>query len=138
MLFWTNVSVTYVADDQPTLESAWVDFNKVVVGGKIYTVRSFNGFVADMTTGVIPTGSTFRFSGIDPAGGDTFEDIEGLDVLFLLATPPFTPVDKIQDYFIDLTSVTEEQNPFGFFYSGGAFFADPALLQPIYPIIRPI
>ncbi len=134
----TTPSVLYSADDQPSINSAWVDYNRVVINGKIYTVRSFNGLVTEMTTGVINSGATFRFTSIDEDGDQTFRDIEPGEVLILLSTDPYQIVDKIQDRFIDVTNITLEQNPFGFYYDNGEFFALENVATPVYPLIRSV
>lgn len=134
----TAPTINYVADDQPSTNSPWVDFNKVVVKGKIYTVRSFSSLVPEMTTGVINNGSTFRFTEVDWIGDQSFTSIEPGQVLILLASSPYQVVDKQRNQFIDVTSVTETQNPFGFYYDSGELFADEGIVQTVYPLIRSV
>lgn len=129
--------ITYPVDDQPSTNSPWVDFDKVVVKGKVYTVRSFNGIVAEMTTGVIVSGTNFRFTSIDKTGNE-FVSINPNEVLILLANEPFETVDKIKDRFVDVTSVTSTKNPFALAYDAGEFFANEEIIEPVYPLIRSI
>lgn len=134
----TCPQINYAVDDQPAVNSAWVDFNRIIVNGKIYTVRSFNGLVPQMTSGVINSGSNFRFIGVDWTDNGTFETIGEDEMLILLASSPFQQVDKQRDRFIDVTSVTQLQNQFAFVFNTGEFFADEATVETVYPLIRPV
>ena len=121
---------TYVADNQPSLDSAWSDYDKVVIRGKLYTVRSFNIRVPEMAVGDITNGANFRFLTIDG------NPIEPTDALILLAAPPFEIYDKITAEVIDVTAVTETENPFSFYYDNGEWFAEQTVLTSIYPPVR--
>lgn len=134
----TVPDILYGADDQPSLLSPWNDFNRVLIGGKLYTVRSFNGLIPEMTTGAISNGASIRFVGIDRNSDNNVEDILPGEVLILLASPPFENVDKRRDVFVDVTDVTEENNPFGFAYNSGEFFVDTQVIETTYPPIRPV
>lgn len=134
----TNPTITYTVDDQPTLNSPWLDYDKVVIKGKIYTVRSFSGLVTEMTTGVINSGASFRFVSVDHDNNTVFRDIEPGEVLILLASDPYQIVDKQRDRFIDVTSVTATVNPFSLYYDTGEFFAEQKIVQTVYPYIRPV
>ena len=138
----TVVEELYAADDNPALNSPWTgsEFDRIVVNVKsrrqLYTVRSFNGIVPLITTGVVSSGSTFIFASIDPTGtGDNLRDIEPGEVLILLANRPYSTVDKILDQYIDVTSVTATQNQFAFFYNNGEFYTDPSVIQTVFPLI---
>lgn len=126
----TTQVLNYIADDQPAIESPWVDYNKVVIKGNIYLIRSFNGIAPEMATGVIGNGSTFRFTGID--GNPPVKN----DVFLLLASSPFTVVDKITTQLVDISVITEDANPFALAYDTGEFFVDPTVEQTVYPPIR--
>lgn len=134
----TSPLITYTADDQPSVDSAWADFNKAVIKGKVYTMRSFQALVPEMTSGVINSGSTFRFANVDWTEDGTFESIGAGEMFILLAASPFQVVDKLRDRFIDVTSVTPTLNPFAFVFDTGEFFADPTVIQTIYPPIRSV
>lgn len=133
-----TLDVTYNADDQPSINSAWINYNKVIIKGKIYTVRSFNGLVSEMSAGSINSGSAFNFVGVDETGGEAFRAIEKNEILILLASDPYQVVDKQRDRFIDVTSVTSATNPFSFYYDTGEFFAEPNVVQTTYPLIRSV
>ena len=126
----TTVVKTYVVDDQPSIESPWVDADSVVIKGSLYVVRSFNAIFDDMHNGIVGNGSTFRFTAIDG------NPIAKGEMFLLLASEPFTPVDKITEQVIDVTEVTEILNPFAFAYDSGEFFADKITEQTIYPPVR--
>lgn len=129
------LNISYTADDQPALDSSWRDFNRVIISGKAYTVRSFDGIVGEIVQGLIITGSLFKVIQIDPLGGSTFRDIVPGEVLFLLGKPPFTVFDKNLNQFID-TFNTNSISPFT--YAESEFFASPETLQTIYPPIRSV
>lgn len=134
----TSPTITYEADDQPSIDSAWIDYDRVIIKGKIYIIRSFNGRVSEMTTGIINSGATFQFTGIDQNNTLSFRDIAVGEVMILLATDPYQPVDKQLTAFIDVTSVTSTKNPFSFYYDSGEFFAEASVIQSVYPPIRSI
>lgn len=136
----TDLTVQYTADTAPSILSPWVDYDEgIIVKGSIYTVRSFNALIPEMTTGAILSGSTFKFTGIDTTGtGTATVAINPGDVLILLADSPFEAVDKIVDRYIDVTDVSASKNPNGFYYNGGEFFADPTVERSVYPHIRSV
>lgn len=134
----TRLQYTYAADDQPSINSAWVDYDRIVVRGKLYTVRSFNALVPEMVSGAIGNGAQMRFVGVDSNNDQTVEDINRGDILILLASEPFQSVDKIQDKFIDVNDAVTQQNISGLFYNSGEFFADPTIVKTIYPTIRSV
>lgn len=125
--------ITYVADDQPAANSPWNDVDKVVIKGKVYTVRSYSGVTAEMTTGVIASGSTFRYTGVDEYNTDTYRDIEPGEVYMLLATSPYEIVDKITTQYIDITDVTDTVNQFAFIYDDGEFVSLDNIINTLFP-----
>lgn len=130
--------LTYNADDQPTLDSAWLDYNKIIIKGKLYLIRSFEALTSEMTTGIINTGSTFRFLTVDVNLDESFRDIEKGEMLIMLSTSPYDIVDKQRDRFIDVTDVSLGNNPFSFYYSQGEFFSEEKVVSKIYPLINSI
>jgi len=128
--------ITYNADDQPALLSAWNDFDVVVINGSVYTVRSFNAITSELASGVIGNGSNFVFNAIDPIGDHTFQDINDDDVIILLATPPYSTFDKITNEYVDVTNRSSTTTSFDFVYDSGEFFVNTAIVQSIYPHIR--
>lgn len=132
----SNPSIVYAADDQPSLLSAWRDFDIVVINGNIYTVRSFNAITAELTSGVIGNGSTFVVNTIDPTGTQAFQDINESDVILLLADDPYSPFDKNIDRYVDVTNRSSDTTSFDFLYDSGEFFVNDAIIQSIYPHIR--
>lgn len=132
----TQELATYNIDDQPTLLSPWVDYDRIVVRGRVYIVRSYAGLIPRMTDGTIDSGSTFQFVGVDPLGSNSFQEISNRQVLILLASSPYDVVDKNKTQFIDVTSVSDTENPFAFYYDTGEFFAQANIVQSVYPPIR--
>lgn len=129
--------VSYAIDTAASLVSPWSDYKRVVIKGNIYTIRSFNAIVPDMTTGVIASGSTFTFDGIDLANTGTFSNITPNTLLMLMATAPFEEADKITDKFIDVTAIPNPEDPTqNFFFNNGEFFSEASVATSVYPLIR--
>lgn len=137
----TIVEKTYSANDNLlNTVSPWRDFNKVVIRGKIYTIRIYQGIYQDMIDETIGSGSTFRFTGIvtdascSPAG--PLRDIQQDEVYILFAAKPFDVVDKLAEQYIDVYDITENENIFSLLYDSGEFFARTDVIQNTYPSIR--
>jgi hypothetical protein len=135
----TTETLDYEIDTQPDILSPWVDYEDgIIIKGQIYTVRSFTAFAPEMSSGIIGSGSTFTFTKAADLGGSpvSLDDITPGDILILLADAPYQTVDKVLDQFIDVTSVSAEENVGGFYYNNGEFFAVSGIAQNIYPLIR--
>jgi len=133
----SSVVHTYSADLVPQLESPWSGEDTIVIKGKVYNVRSFDILITpEMTDGTIGNGTTFQFTAIN-VEGDGARDLAEGEVFILLARSPYSVFDKITDQLIDVTSVTPNNNTFAFGYNEGEMFADPVVIQSIYPLIRP-
>jgi len=126
----TVITVVYSAvDNVPSINSPWVETSVVYIGGKDYTVRSFNLLTANpapsyFANGLIVNGSPFYFSGLSVGLGENF---------ILLGNSPFASVDRISDQVIDVASigVTAPQ----VYYNQGNAFAKPPVIKQIYPPI---
>ena len=120
--------------------SSWRDIDKVIIKGKIYTIRSFDGIYSDITNDVVASGSTFRFTAIneDPSGSGVDRDIAEDEVYILFAQAPYDSVDKETDQYIDVYDVTLTQNQFALVYDTNEFYADPDIIQNVYPPIRSV
>jgi len=138
----TTVSKTYdVKADVPpdSSSSSWKDYNKVVIKGKIYTIRSFSGIVDEMYNETIGSGSTFRFTAIrDASMGAQFRDILQDEVYILYANAPYTISDKATENYIDVYDITETKNPFSFVFDSGEFYVKENVIEMTYPPIRQI
>jgi hypothetical protein len=132
-----EITLDYLCDDQPNINSPWLDADTVVIRGKIYTVRSYTALTDDMTSGEINSGSTFRIESIntDADVSNTYQPINKNEVLMLLSSSPYKIVDKIKDQFIDVTNVTDQLNVGSFYYNEGEFFASDQIVNSIYPPI---
>lgn len=145
-------SVTYASSTAQDTLTSWSDVVRVVFKGKVYLLREFNGLTADMTTGVIPSGTKFRFKGFDVTLDsindyvvDPTDQVMGApslvnqgDILLLLSAAPFGSVDKITNEYIDVTSVTTTNNVGALFYNNLEFFAAPTIVRTVYPPIRSV
>lgn len=151
-----STTVAYTADSDPSSATAWNGADRVVIRGKTYQVREFDGIAGEMTTGAVLNGHTFRFKGldfdrdVDGAGNLTYEyqadsvdviggpylPINSGDVYILLASAPFDTADKITNQVIDITDVNATLNPFAMYYDSGEFFASESILTSLFPSIR--
>jgi len=128
--------IEYNVDNIPNLDSPWNDYEYVVIENRRYLVRSFNGIVPEMLTNEINSGSQMMFLDYDPNGTSAHNPIPSRTMLILLAQSPFTNVDKIKNSFVDVTSVTPANNPFGFIFSNGEYFAERTIIRNTYPLIQ--
>lgn len=139
----TIVEKEYTVNDDPSgTTSSWSDFDTVVIKGKIYTIRSYQGIYQAMQDETIGSGSTFRFTGITPCTGTgsgsppISRDILQDEVYILFASEPFATVDKLTAQYIDVFDITETTNAFALLYDSGEFFAQKDIIQNTYPSIR--
>jgi len=138
----TIVEKTYPIDENlSNSSSTWRDFDKVVIKGKIYTIRSYQGVDIDMENETIGSGSTFRFTNITPCPSGSppsaiARPISQDEVYILYASEPFATVDKLTDQYIDVFDITALDNTFSLLYNTGEFFAQKNIIQQTYPAIR--
>jgi len=132
-----SIAIPYAADDQPSVVSPWSTFDRIVINGKVYTVRSFNMVVTQQVTGIITNGSTLRLTGVDPDGSG-LRPVVADEFAFLLASSPYDTVDKITTQYIDGVDVAGTANPFAFFFDTAEFFADETIIRDLHPPIRSI
>lgn len=149
------LSVGYTASSNASSYTAWIGADRVVIRGKTYVVREFNGYTAEMYSGSVLNGNTFRFQGfdfnknIDASGNLSYEyrvdstevtgspnvQVNSGEMYILLASPPFDTADKITNQVIDITAVTKTVNPYAMYYDSGEFFASESILQSVFPSI---
>lgn len=138
------VNTVYTADSNlPDTKSPWRDIDKVIIKGKIYTIRSFDAILTpEMVDGTINSGSTFIFTTISskPNGSPatTHRAIAQDEVYLLFAQEPFDSVDKLTNQYIDVFDVTTTENQFAFVYDSGEFLSTKTVIQTIYPLIRSV
>ena len=140
-----SIPIEYTVDNTPNINnSPWRDFNRVIIKGKVYSVRSFNILVPEITNPdpTVVNNSNFRITSIDRApllAGSPSVDTRPLvanEMFILLSTTPHANVDKITDRIIDATSVTATSNPFALFYNLGEVYVDISIAQTIFPPVR--
>jgi len=124
------VDITYVdIDDQTSIDSPWVGTNKIFVGGKTYTVRSFN-----LRT---QQNAPQAFAEKQIANGTQFYFLDASTTpkenLILLGTSPFESVDKIVDQYIDIALINQAQPEIA--YAGNEVYASPSIIRSTYPQI---
>jgi hypothetical protein len=119
----TDTAVLYDnIDNVPSVASAWAGTNKVFIGGKTYTVRSFN--LLEGLPSEVLSGSQLSFSGISTQQRQN---------LILLSKSPFTSVDRVYDQYIDMGTLSTTQPEL--YYSTGNAFSSPDVLKTTYPLI---
>lgn len=117
-------------DDQPSLLSSWVGSSAVYIGGRKYTVRSFNirshpNAAAIFAAGTITNGSQVWFSGgVSAQSGEN---------LILLGQSPFAPVDKIVNRYVDVASISLTQPELT--YKSGEITCNTSIIKSTYPHI---
>jgi len=132
---YSNVSESLLNSVSP-----WSDFDSVVIKGKIYTVRSYQGIYQSIQDDIVGNGSTFTYDTITECSGSppNTRSIEKNEVLLLMSNPPFATVDKDTGIYVDVTDITPTMNQFALVYDNGEFFIDEAAIKTIYPAIRNI
>ncbi len=131
-----------LSDNSTSTTSSWGDFKTVVIKGKIYTIRSYQGIYSAMQDETVGSGSTFKFTDIvscptgSPLTVPQRRPILQDEVYILFANAPFDVVDKFTDRYIDVFDVTENKNTFSLLYDTSEFFAQKNIIQNIYPLIR--
>jgi hypothetical protein len=128
----TNVDIIYDdIDDQASLLSPWSGASSIYIGGRKYTVRSFNirthpNASAIFAAGTISNGSQMSFSGL-PSQSQSGKN------LILLGQSPFAPVDKITNRYIDIASISSTQPEL--VYASGEVSCNPSIIKSTYPHI---
>lgn len=122
-------TILYTIDDNPSIKSPWINFNKVY-NGKTYTVRSFNLFDEDFSN--IENGSTFSI--INPVTGLQFNKNE---LIFLLSGEPYSTNDKILDKYLDIYDIDINSINTTLYNNGELSINDQKLIK-IYPYIKEV
>lgn len=119
--------------------SSWSDLDLVVIRGKIYTIRAYNGIISEMADETISTGSTMSFSAIIDYTGSplatTARNIAQDEVYILFASSPYETVDKVSNQYIDVFDIVNTDT---LVYNTGEFFIQDDLIQKIYPPIQSV
>jgi len=117
--------------------SSWRDFERVVIKGKLYMVRSFDGYYDDMSKAIIGSGSTFKIENISHGGSPAIiREVEQDEVYILFANAPYETVDKETLKYIDVFDINQGDNTFAFLYDNNEFFSQKSVIQTTYPPIR--
>ena len=125
------IDITYDnIDDQASIQSPWVGANVIYVGGKSYTIRSFNllthpNAVTSFTNKQIGDGTQFFFVSAPTIPREN---------LILLGTPPFQSVDKTLNKYIDIALINQQQPELA--YASGEAYASAGAIKTTYPPIH--
>ncbi len=137
----TKISYSYpLSSNDGNSSSSWRDFERVVIKGKLFIVRSYDGFYSAMQDEIIGSGSTFKIVGISECGATgspiPVNPIGKDEVYILFANKPYDTVDKDLLQYIDVADVTDSENSFALLYDSREFFAKKSVVQSTYPPIR--
>lgn len=125
----------FTVDNHPSINSPWLDFDQVVVKGKVYKIRSFNLIVPEILSGEIGSGSTVEILQVAASGSPvTAQDIGPGEVLLLLTSAPYDTFDKITTKYIDVATTTANS----IFYDTLEFYSITSTIQTTYPPIRSV
>ena len=125
----TKINIRYInIDDQPSINSPWVDARRVFIDGKTFTVRSFN-FVTQ------PLATNFFTEKRITKGARLYFNISSgpKQNYILLANTPFASVDKNKNQIIDIGTISIIQPEL--YYDNGNIFAFPSIIKPVYPSV---
>lgn len=109
--------------------TAWEGVRKVLIGGKIFTLRGIDITTVDMSG--VTTGSPFYFSDTSEVGGLVVNKN-----FILLTKEPFTTYDRDINNYVDVTSVTSANAIQGFTFISPEFYTSDSIKEPVYPPIR--
>lgn len=124
------INVAYVGvDNVPSINSPWAGAHRVFIGGKTYTVRSFNILQQPTAPPVfadnlIANGTQFYFSSLPSTPNRN---------LILLGTSPFTVVDRNVNQYVDIGLISQVQPELA--YAGGNAYAAGSVIRNVYPPI---
>jgi hypothetical protein len=121
--------LNYVVDDNPSILSSWVDFDKIY-NGKSYVVRSFN--LLDNSISNIENGSSFVINTINNI------QVEKNDLIFLLTKFPYKTNDKILDSYVDISNILESNSTNITGYNDGELSINQDNIIKLYPHIKQI
>lgn len=135
-----SLTTQYTFESQYSLEplpwpaSSATEVKKVLISGKLYTIRFADIDVATLSNSNVDNGSPFFFS--SDAGGTPFNEGE---VYLLLTNPPHEhSSDANTEQLVDISTVTNDNATNAFFYSRGEMFLYEPTKVTIYPPIRTI
>lgn len=125
-----NATFTNV-DNQASVNSPWVNANRVYLNGKTYTIRSFD------ITGTPPVPGIMASGNVDPEHApftfDNFSSALG-ETLILLGNSPYSVVDRIYDKYIDVASLSKYSPEI--YYSNGEIYISASKIQTTYPWLQ--
>lgn len=117
--------------------SPWNDWPRILIRKrKNYVVRTKNildflAFGSNATIQAIPNGTRIFFNRI-AFPNVVLRAINSRELLFLLSSAPYQPIDKIKDEVIDVGEMVD--TPINYFvYNNGDLFVDSSLVEISYP-----
>ena len=117
-----ETAVVYpTVDNVASTLSPWVGTSRVYIGGKTYTVRSFN-IVQVAPPAINGSQMVITCSSNNP-----------MDNVLLLGLPPFSVPDRVRDKLVDVTVINTTQPEL--YYNAGEVFCSPSIISSTYPFI---
>ena len=120
--------------------SSWSDWSKILLRKrKNYIVRTLNltslTAFAPLISGksTLPNGTKIRFEQIQFPNG-ILSPIESRQLLALLSTSPYAPIDKLKNKLIDIGEMIDTQLNY-FTYIDGELYVDSNVIESTYPDI---
>lgn len=121
------INIQYLNIDDPSVSSPWAGVKNVIIGGRRYTVRSFNIVTTQLAPPYFASGAIIDGSTI------TVTDTIGTgEVLFLLATSPYAAADRVFDRYVDASSIKSGKE---LLLNAGELYADQLVIRNTYPPI---
>lgn len=132
-----SVPVSLVVDDVPGTKSPWVGVNRVLIQGKIFTVRSFDLVTTVLSSGLVPDGSRIIFNGIQPDVNIPIPVApSNRQVYILLSGVPHTSSDRLFESVVDAFSVSAQSGTNNMVLSSREVVITTSTITSIHPLIR--
>lgn len=112
-----------------TSGTAWEGVRKVLIGGKIFTIRGIS--LANIDLSGVVSGSPFYIASISAVGG-----LVQNKNFILLTKEPFTTFDRDINNYVDVTTVTATNALQGFTYVQPDFYVSDTIREAVYPAIK--
>jgi hypothetical protein len=132
-----TVPVSLIVDDVPGALSPWVSSDRVLIQGRIFTVRSFDSNSLAVASGLVPDGSRIVFNGIQTDINIPIPIVPSTkQVYMLLADAPYGDPDRRFDSVVDMFDVSKQASVNSMVLSSLDTVITPSTLTSVHPLIR--
>lgn len=118
-----ETNIQYQVDNNPSITSPWIDYNKLFVNGKTYTVRSF-----DISNLNIKNGNSFIINDLLQTSNN---------ILLLLTNSPYSTTDKVLNYIGKVPDTLENSINKTMINNGELFLNETQHIR-VYPHIKKV